>query len=95
MGSLIGALQTAPIGSTLWVVYLGIFPTAIAFTTWAYVLQRSTAGQTSATTYVVPAIAILLSWAILGEAPTPLMFVGGALCLLGVLITRMTWGRRA
>ncbi|WP_341940695.1 DMT family transporter [Microbacterium sp. LWH10-1.2] len=93
-GSLIGALQTAPLDATLWVVYLGIFPTAIAFTTWAYVLQRSTAGQTSATTYVVPAIAILMSWMILGEVPTPLMFLGGALCLLGVLVTRMTWGRR-
>ena len=93
-GSLVGALQTAPLDATLWVVYLGIFPTAIAFTTWAYVLQRSTAGQTSATTYVVPAIAILMSWAILGEVPTPLMFVGGALCLLGVLVTRMRWGRR-
>ncbi|MBS1898098.1 MAG: DMT family transporter [Actinobacteria bacterium] len=88
-GSLVGALQTAPLDATLWVVYLGIFPTAIAFTTWAYVLQRSTAGQTSATTYVVPAIAILLSWLILGEVPTPLMFVGGALCLLGVLVTRL------
>lgn len=93
-GSLVGALQTAPLDATLWVIYLGIFPTAIAFTTWAYVLQRSTAGQTSATTYVVPAIAILMSWIILGEVPTPLMFVGGALCLLGVLVTRMTWGRR-
>ena len=90
-GSLIGAVRTAPLDATLWVVYLGIFPTAIAFTTWAYVLQRSTAGQTSATTYVVPAIAILLSWLILGEVPTPLMLLGGALCLLGVLITRLRW----
>lgn len=95
VGPLIGALQTAPLDATLWVVYLGIFPTAVAFTTWAYVLQRSTAGQTSATTYVVPAIAILMSWAILGEVPTPLMFLGGALCLLGVLITRLRWKRRA
>lgn len=92
-GSLVGALQTAPLEATLWVVYLGVFPTAIAFTTWAYVLQRSTAGQTSATTYVVPAIAILLSWLILGEVPTPLMLLGGALCLLGVLVTRLRWRR--
>ncbi|GAA2872139.1 DMT family transporter [Microbacterium arabinogalactanolyticum] len=90
----IQAVQTAPLDATLWVVYLGIFPTAVAFTTWAYVLQRSTAGQTSATTYVVPAIAILLSWLILGEVPTPLMLLGGALCLLGVLVTRMRWRRR-
>jgi drug/metabolite transporter (DMT)-like permease len=88
-GRLVTDLQTAPLDATLWVVYLGIFPTAIAFTTWAYVLQRSTAGQTSATTYVVPAIAILMSWMILGEVPTPMMFIGGALCLLGVLVTRM------
>ncbi|MBS1699296.1 MAG: DMT family transporter [Actinobacteria bacterium] len=88
-GDLVGTLQTAPLDATLWVMYLGVFPTAIAFTTWAYVLQRSTAGQTSATTYVVPAIAILLSWLILGEVPTPLMFIGGALCLLGVLVTRL------
>lgn len=94
-GRLIADLQTAPLDATLWVVYLGIFPTAIAFTTWAYVLQRSTAGQTSATTYVVPAIAILMSWLVLGEVPTLMMFVGGALCLLGVLVTRMRWGRRA
>ncbi|OJU41227.1 MAG: hypothetical protein BGN97_15910 [Microbacterium sp. 69-10] len=45
-------------------------------------------------TYVVPAIAILLSWLILGEVPTPLMLLGGALCLLGVLVTRMGWRRR-
>lgn len=95
IGGVIDALQTAPIDATVWVVYLGIFPTAIAFTTWAYVLQRSTAGQTSATTYVVPAIAILMSWAILGEVPTPLMFLGGTLCLLGVLITRMRWRQRS
>lgn len=91
-GNLIGALQSAPMEATLWVVYLGIFPTAVAFTAWAYVLQRSTAGQTAATTYVVPALAILMSWAILGEVPTLMMFIGGALCLIGVLITRMRWG---
>lgn len=88
-GRLIGDLQAAPAGATAWVIYLGVFPTAIAFTTWAYVLQRSTAGQTAATTYIVPALAILMSWLILGEVPTLLMLVGGALCLIGVLITRL------
>ncbi len=91
-GRLIGDLQSAPIDAVLWVVYLGIFPTAVAFTTWAYVLQRTSAGQTSATTYVVPAIAIVMSWLILGEVPTLMMFIGGALCLLGVVVTRMRWG---
>lgn len=85
---LIDDLQTAPPSTIAWVVYLGVFPTAIAFTTWAYVLRRSSAGRTAATTYAVPAIAIIGSWAILAEPPTALTLVGGALCLLGVWVTR-------
>lgn len=87
-------LHSAPAGATWNVVYLGVFPTAVAFTTWAYVLQRSSAGRTSATTYVVPALAIIMSWLFLGEAPTPMMLAGGVLCLVGVVITRMKWRRR-
>ena len=70
------------------VVYLGVFPTAVAFTTWGYVLARSNAGTTSSTTYVVPAIALLMSWVLLAEAPAPAMLAGGLLCLLGVVIVR-------
>lgn len=91
---LIGDLQAAPAGAIWGVVYLGIFPTAIAFSTWAYVLKRTTAGKTAATTYVIPAVALLMSWAILGEVPTALMLVGGVLCLLGVLVTRLQGKKR-
>lgn len=70
------------------VVFLGLGPTAIAFLTWAYALTRTDAGALAATTLAVPAIAIVLSWALLGEIPTLLGFVGGALALLGVAITR-------
>ncbi len=70
------------------VVYLGVFPTAVAFTTWAYALARTNAGRLTATTLTVPAIAITLSWVILGELPTVLGMIGGALCLLGVAISR-------
>jgi drug/metabolite transporter (DMT)-like permease len=40
------------------------------------------------TTYLVPPIAILLGWLVLGETPPALAFVGGALCLAGVYIAR-------
>ncbi len=87
-GRLAEDLTSAPAGATAAVVYMGIFPTAIAFTTWAYVLSRSSAGTTSATTYVVPALALLMSWAALGETPTATMLAGGTLCLVSVLIVR-------
>jgi drug/metabolite transporter (DMT)-like permease len=69
-------------------VYLGLFPTAIAFATWAYALRRMSAGRLSSSTYLVPGLAVLMSWAFLGEVPGVLAFVGGALCLVGVAVTR-------
>jgi drug/metabolite transporter (DMT)-like permease len=97
----IGAVACLPFAPTLvhdvgdartsavtWTIYLGIFPTAIAFMTWAYALARTTAGRMGSTTYLVPPIAILLGWAILGESPPALAFLGGVLCLAGVGVTR-------
>jgi drug/metabolite transporter (DMT)-like permease len=81
-------LAHASAGTVAGVVFLGIGPTAIAFTTWAYALARTDAGRMAATTLCVPAIAVLLSWLTLGEVPTLLGLVGGALCLTGVAISR-------
>ena len=78
----------ADASSIAWMVYLGAFPTAIGFLTWAYALSRTTAGRMGATTYLVPPIAILSGWALLAESPETLAFLGGALCLGGVVITR-------
>lgn len=93
--SLIGELATAPTNATLGLVYLGVFPTAIAFTTWAYALGRMEAGRLSATTYLVPAIAILLAWAVLHELPTVFGIAGGIVCLVGVAISRRRGSRKA
>ncbi len=71
-----------------WTVYLGLVPTAIGFSTWAYALRRTTAGRMGATTYLVPPIAIVLAWALLDETPPLLALAGGALCLLGVALAR-------
>jgi drug/metabolite transporter (DMT)-like permease len=75
------------------VIFLGVFPTAIAFTTWGYVLSRTSAGRTAATTYAVPAVVVLLAWLMLGETPPALALVGGALALAGVAVA--TRRRRA
>ncbi len=82
-------LGTAPASATLGIAYMGIFPTAIAFLTWTYALSHTSAGKLATSSYVVPALAVLLSWLLLSETPTPLALVGGALCLAGVAITRL------
>jgi drug/metabolite transporter (DMT)-like permease len=87
-GSLWTEASAAPVSTIGWVVYLGIVPTAIGFVAWGYALSRTTAGRMGSTTYLVTPIAILLGWLILGESPPALAFVGGVLCLAGVVIAR-------
>jgi drug/metabolite transporter (DMT)-like permease len=91
---LIHEIGTAPISATLGIVYMGLFPTAIAFLTWGYALSHTSAGRLAASTYVVPALTVLLSWLLLNEVPAPLAFVGGALCLIGVAVSRLPTGFR-
>ncbi|TDD43077.1 DMT family transporter [Saccharopolyspora elongata] len=89
---LIAELQAAPAGAILASVYLGLFPTAIGFTTWAYALHRMPAGRLSAASYAVPVVSILLSWLLLAEIPTAYGLIGGAICLVGVAIARRSRG---
>ncbi|GES01212.1 membrane protein [Acrocarpospora corrugata] len=87
-GQLVEQAATAPLSATLNLLYLGVFPTALAFTTWAYALARTTAGKLGATTYLVPAMVVLMAWVFLAEVPGWLTLAGGALCLVGVAIAR-------
>jgi drug/metabolite transporter (DMT)-like permease len=87
--ALVREVGTAPAGATAGIVYMGLFPTAVAFATWAYALAHTSAGQLSSSSYLVPALAVVMSWAVLGEVPPALAFAGGTLCLLGVAVTRL------
>ena len=87
-GDLVHDVGAAPASSVWWVVYLGAFPTAIGFTTYAYALSRMSATQLGVTTYLVPVVTIVLAWLLLSEAPAPLAYAGGALTLVGVALAR-------
>jgi drug/metabolite transporter (DMT)-like permease len=88
LGQLIGDLRDASASEIGWLVYLGVFPTAVAFTTYGYALQHISASRLGISTYVVPIISIALAWALLGETPPGLAYLGGAVALVGVAITR-------
>ncbi|WP_405531285.1 DMT family transporter [Streptomyces canus] len=94
-GQLVSEAADAPASATLNMVYLGVFPTALAFTTWAYALARTTASRMGATTYAVPALVVLMSWLALGEVPGLLTLAGGTLCLAGVAVSRSRARRTA
>lgn len=86
--SLAGQLNHARASAVVWIVYLGLVPTAIGFVLWAFALARTTAGRLGSTTYLVPPLALALGWATLGEVPPLLAIPGGILCLAGVALAR-------
>lgn len=87
-------LAAAPMSSAVGVIYLGLVPTALAFLLWAYALAHTPAGVTASSSYAVPGLSILLSWAFLAETPTAWGMVGGAACLVGVAVSRLNPRRR-
>jgi drug/metabolite transporter (DMT)-like permease len=88
LGSLIDDTSRASTSDIAWVLYLGIFPTAIAFTTYAFALRHMTASSLGITTYLVPPLTIFMGWLFLGEVPPTMAYVGGALALVGVAVAR-------
>ncbi|HEX4443230.1 MAG TPA: DMT family transporter [Galbitalea sp.] len=87
-GQLISGLQSAPTAGWLGIVYLGAIPTSLAFSTWAYALYRMPASQLGVSTYIVPALTIILSLIVFAVVPPPLAISGGVLCLVGVALSR-------
>ena len=93
-----GLLRRLPVAAppaTLAVVYLGIFPAAIAYLLWNYALARMPASLLSSFLYLSPVLASLIAWIWLGEVPALLTIVGGAIAILGVVLVQTKGYARA
>ena len=90
---LVSEFQTAAPEATLAGVFLGIFPTAVSYVTYAYAFSRMSAPVAVSFLYLIPAMAFLVAWVWLGEVPTLLSGVGGVVALTGILIVN-TRGRQ-
>ncbi|MDA1190604.1 MAG: DMT family transporter [Candidatus Poribacteria bacterium] len=86
------AVREAPVSATLAVVYLGVFPTALGYVTWTYVLSKLPASITATFLFLIPGCVLVMAWIALREAPTLLSLGGGAVALTGVVVINR-WGR--
>ncbi len=79
--------QGVPLSHWLIVIYLGIFPSALAYLCWGVAL--STAKRVSEVTnfmFLTPLLASLMGFAAIGEMPAVSTFVGGAIIIGGLLL---------
>lgn len=90
LGEAVDTAAHASAQDLAWLGYLGIFPSAVGFVLWAYALSRADAGRFSQSTFLVPFLTALMAWLLLDEVPPALAFVGGAMCIGGVLLSRRT-----
>jgi drug/metabolite transporter (DMT)-like permease len=75
-------------------VYIGIFPSALAYTIFAYALSKAPASLVTVYLYTVPIFSLLFAWLVLGEVPTWLTLVGGTVVVVGIVVVNRSRGGR-
>lgn len=86
------AIATAPMEATVAVIYMGIFPGAVAYVGWSYVLAHIPASRAGSLLTLIPAVALFVAWVWLGEIPPLIGLVGGVVVVTGVILVN-TIGR--
>lgn len=87
------AVLQAPLDVTLSVLYLGIFPSVVAYLTLAYVTSVVGTSEATSSLYLTPALAFLIAWVWLKEVPSLLTIIGGVVTLGGVLLSTVKTGK--
>ncbi|QKG24116.1 DMT family transporter [Actinomadura verrucosospora] len=76
----------APADALASAVYLGLLPSALGFVIWAYAVARLPLAASTAALYLVPPVALAVSFVWLGEVPHPIELAGGAVSAAGVIL---------
>ncbi len=88
--NLIHDVRTAPAADSWVVVYLGVFPTALAYITWSYALAYLPTVKATCWMFMLPLVSCLLGWAVLKEIPDLLTFLGGVIAMGGAILVTLS-----
>ncbi|MED3689388.1 DMT family transporter [Peribacillus butanolivorans] len=87
-------IQEATMVANLSALYIGIFPGAVAYVTWAIALSLGKASSVTSMMYIEPVFAIIVAWIWLQELPSTLSIIGGIVAISSVVIVNVL-GRRS
>ncbi|MGG3466084.1 DMT family transporter [Neobacillus pocheonensis] len=82
-------IQHATMEANISALYIGIFPTAIGYVTWAIALGAGKAGAVTSMLYIEPVFAVLVAGILLQEWPTMLSINGGVIAIAGVIVVNL------
>lgn len=92
---LLEQMPVAPPSATLSAVFMGIFPGAISYVLWSFALSTMPASSLAVFLNFQPVNAAVIAWLWLGEVPSALTVVGGAVAIAGVVLVQTKGQRRA
>lgn len=79
-------VRTVSLKGTLLIAYLGVFPAAIAYVTWTFLMSKFPVSRAVSFLYLQAPLATLFGWLMLREMPSSRAIAGGILALCGVVI---------
>lgn len=86
-------VAAAPFDALAAVAYIGVFPSAIAYTIYAFALSKARVTFVTAFLYLVPVVGLASSWLLLGEVPGIVTVLGGTVAILGIALVNLGKGR--
>lgn len=75
-------------------IYLGIFPTVIAYLAYSYIIVNTASSDAALSLYLTPIMAFFTAWIFLGEIPSKITILGGAVIFLGLFIAHYAQGQK-
>ena len=78
------AVVQAPFAENVAVVVLGIFPSALAYLAWGYVLKHVEVSRASVAMYLIPPVAMVMAATLLGEHIAVQVMLGAVIVLASV-----------
>lgn len=84
-------VETASLKTTLTIFYLGVFPAAVGYIGWSYILSNIPVARAASFLYFMPFLATFLGWVCLQEVPAWVSAIGALFAIFGVYLVNHSY----